>query len=148
MIYGTDTDWGAIKGDILMPMTKAEQDSTVEQSTPIQGNGPSPDELAVAHGIATYGKVAQERDELAKQLDQAMKLITINKIEIEALRAERAVAVSRSESYRHERDLAVVSHADDTATLRTLFQSLLALMRQFEIEHAPLVVKESKTDEP
>jgi hypothetical protein len=101
-----------------------------------KGNGTmSPEQLAVQHGIATYAKVQQERDEALKNLESANKAITVNKIEIESLRAELAAERSRCSSYQLERDDAVAN----LVVYQTLFMGIQALLRTFGIEHAPLV---------
>ncbi len=62
-------------------------------------------------------------------------MCAVHKIEIEELRAQKAIAESRITSYQNERDDAV----SNTATLQTLFTAVMALLRTFGIEHAPLV---------
>jgi len=113
---------------------------TAEQETP-SGNGntngiaQTPEELAVAHGIASYQQLRSDRDDLQKKLDRLEQILTVSKIEIEGLRAEKEVAASRIESYQHERDTAV----EDLATYKTLFRTLQGILRTFSIEHAPLL---------
>jgi len=94
-----------------------------------------PQALAVQHGIATFAKLQAERDDLHNGLTKAMQLITINKLEIEELRAQKAVAESRVASYQAERDDAVAN----LAIYQTLYISVMALLRTFGIENAPLV---------
>jgi chromosome segregation ATPase len=99
------------------------------------GGQQTPEELAVAHGIANYQRVVSERDELKRQMDKMEQLLTVHKIEIEGLRAEAAASVSRIESYQHERDDAVAN----LAVYQTLFTAILGTLRTFGIEHAPLM---------
>jgi uncharacterized protein (DUF3084 family) len=106
-----------------------------EQLATVKPGTPTPEELAVAHGIANYHRVVTERDELQKQLDRKDQTLTVNKIEIEALRAELSATHTRSASYQHERDDAVAN----LAVYQTLFMSVMAQMRTFGIENAPLV---------
>ena len=104
--------------------------------TDTQTNGSeSPGELAVRHGIASYQSIVIERDELAKRLETAEKLIAVYKIEIEGYRAQTAAESNRTVSYQNERDNAVAN----LAIYQTLFTSFLAQMRAFEIENVPLV---------
>jgi len=115
---------------------------TAEQDIP-SGNGntngiaQTPEELAVAHGIASYQQLRFERDDLQKKLDRLEQILTVSKIEIEGLRAEKEVAATRIESYQHERDSAVA----DLAVYKTLFTTLQGILRTFGIEHAPLLKK-------
>ncbi|WP_442784137.1 hypothetical protein [Collimonas fungivorans] len=99
----------------------------------------SPEELAVAtavqHHVASYQRVVAERDELQRQLDRMEQSMTVSKIEIEALRAERGAAVSRMESYQRERDDAVAN----LTVYQTMYISMMAQLRAFGIEHAPLI---------
>ena len=107
--------------------------------TTLQNGGQTPDELAIEaavhHHVSSYKQVCAERDELQKQNDRKDQLLTIAKIEIEGLRADKEASVSRTEGYQIERDEAVA----DLAVYQTLFTSVLALLRTFGIEHAPLV---------
>jgi predicted site-specific integrase-resolvase len=106
----------------------------------------TPEELAVKsaveHHVASYARVTNERDELLRQVAKLEQQITVNKIEIEALRGERSTAVSRMESYQHERDDAVAN----LAVYQTLFIAFNGLLRTFGIEHAPLVKKATAPD--
>jgi hypothetical protein len=97
----------------------------------------TPEELAVAHGIASYQSLRTSRDDLQKKYDQLEQLLTISKIEIEGQRAEAATAVSRIEAYQLERDNAIA----DLAVYQTLFITLQGILRTFGIENAPLVKK-------
>jgi hypothetical protein len=97
----------------------------------------TPEELAVAHGIASYQSIRTERDELQKKIHQLEQQITIFKIEIEGQHSEAAVAASRIEAYQLERDNAVA----DLAVYQTLFITLMGILRTFGIENAPLVKK-------
>jgi len=101
------------------------------------GIAQTPEELAVAHGIASYQQLRSERDDLQKKLDRLEQILTVSKIEIEGLRAEKEVAATRLESYQHERDKAV----EDLATYKTLFRTLQGILRTFSIEHEPLLKK-------
>jgi hypothetical protein len=125
-------------------MNEARNQTSIRAETvPSQGNGKkppvppqqTPEELAVAHGIANYQRAVTERDELQKQNDRQEQMLTVAKIEIEGLRAELAAAQSRIASYQHDRDDAVAN----LGVYQTLFISFLAQMRAFGIEHAPLV---------
>ena len=98
-------------------------------------NGQSPEELAVAYGIANYQRVVSERDELKSRLDKMEQLLTINKIEIEGLKVDNAKSVSRMEAYQHERDEAVAN----LAVYQTLFSTIQGILRTFGIEHAPIL---------
>jgi len=100
-----------------------------------KNNGQTPEELAVAHGIANYQRVVTERDEAREKLLAVEKLIAVYKIEVEGLRAQVAAETSRIQSYQQERDDAVAN----LAIYQTLFASLQALLRTFGVEHAPLV---------
>jgi hypothetical protein len=112
-------------------------------ATPTNGKKPppaippqqTPEELAVAHGIANYQRVITERDALQKVVDRQEQMLTVARIEIEGLRAELAAAQSRIASYQHDRDDAVAN----LGVYQTLFISFLAQMRAFGIEHAPLI---------
>ena len=95
----------------------------------------SPEELAVAHGIANYQRAISDRDDLQRKLDAAEKMIAVHKIEIEELRAQKASAESRITSYQMERDDAI----SNLAVYETLFISINSLMRTFNIENAPHV---------
>ena len=97
----------------------------------------TPEELAVAHGIASYQQLRSERDALQKRVDQMEQLLSISKIEIEGLRAESATHQSRTEGYQLERDSAVI----DLTVYQSLFTAVLGLLRTFGIENAPLVKK-------
>jgi uncharacterized protein (DUF3084 family) len=101
------------------------------------GIAQTPEELAVAHGIASYQQLRSERDDLQTQLNRLEQILTVSKIEIEGLRAEKEVAATRLESYQHERDTAV----EDLATYKTLFRTLQGILRTFSIEHEPLLKK-------
>jgi hypothetical protein len=98
-------------------------------------NGPSPEQLAVQHGIATYAKVQQERDEAYKQIEALGKQLTVSKIEIEALRAEAAATGSRCSSYQLERDDAIAN----LAVYQTLFITVQGILRTFGIKHEALI---------
>ena len=100
---------------------------------------PTPEELAVAHGIANYQQLRSERDDLQKQMDRKDQTLTVNKIEIEALRAELSVTQTRIASYQHERDDAVAN----LAVYQTLYMTMMAQMRTFGIEHAPIVKEQA-----
>jgi hypothetical protein len=95
----------------------------------------TPEELAVAHGIASYKRMAMERDELKTHLEKLEQVLTVAKIEIEGLRAEAAAQLTRLESYQHERDEAV----GNLAVYQTLFTTLQGVLRTFGIDHAPIV---------
>jgi len=97
----------------------------------------TPEELAVAHGIASFQHLRAERDELQRKLSKLEQQQTVSKIEIEGLRAESAAAASRVESYQTERDNAVT----DLAIYQSLFTTMQGILRAFGIEHAPLVKK-------
>jgi hypothetical protein len=90
---------------------------------------------AVQHHVASYQRVVGERDELLRQRDQFEQMLTVNKIEIEGLRSELGVAQSRIASYQQERDDAVAN----LAVYQTLYISVMALLRTFGIDHAPLI---------
>ena len=70
--------------------------------------GQSPEELAVAHGIANFQRVVTERDEYKHKLEIAEKLIAVYKIELDGQRAQLEIERSRMQSYQVERDDAVV----------------------------------------
>lgn len=101
----------------------------------------TPEELAVAHGIANYQRAVTERDDLQKVVDRQEQMLTVAKIEIEGLRAELAAAQSRIASYQQDRDDAVAN----LAIYQTLFIAFNSLLRTFGIEHAPLI-KEPHAD--
>lgn len=100
-----------------------------------KNNGQSPEELAVAHGIANYQRVVTERDELNHKLTTAEQLIAVYKIEVEGLRAQVAAESTRIQSYQQERDDAVAN----LVIYQTLFTTVQSLLRTFGIEHAPIV---------
>ena len=104
------------------------------------GNGQqSPEELAVQaavqHHVTSYKNVCSERDELLRQRDRHEQQLTVDKIEIEALRAELAAERTRCASYQLESDDAIAN----IAVYQTLFIAFQGLLRTFGIEHAPLV---------
>jgi TolA-binding protein len=99
--------------------------------------GQSPEELAVAHGIASYQQLRSHRDELQKKVEKLEQLLTVSKIEVEGLRTEHQIATSRIESYQHERDAAVA----DLAIYQSLFISLQSMLKTFGIDNALLVKK-------
>ena len=103
------------------------------------GIAQTPEELAVAHGIASYQQLRSERDDLQTQLNRLEQILTVSKIEIEGLRAEKEITATRLESYQHERDKAV----EDLAIYKTLFRTLQGILRTFGIEHAPLLKDKS-----
>ena len=105
------------------------------QAKQTNGQQQTPEELAVAHGIANYQRVVTERDELKTQISKMEQLLTVYKIEIEGLRAEAAASVSRVESYQHERDDAVAN----LAVYQSMFITVQGILRTFGIEHAPLL---------
>jgi chromosome segregation ATPase len=123
---------------------------TAEQAATPNGNGnnngiaQTPEELAVAHGIASYQQLRAERDELQKKVDRLEQILTVSKIEIEGLRAENEIAATRIESYQAERDHAVT----DLATYQALFTTLQGILRTFGIEHAPLLKKITLPTQP
>jgi chromosome segregation ATPase len=104
---------------------------------------PTPEELAVhnavQHHVASYQRLQSERDELRRQCDRHEQAAKVDKIEIEGLRVEVATAQSRIASYQHERDDAVAN----LAVYQSLYISMMAQMRAFGIEHAPLVKEPS-----
>lgn len=106
------------------------------------GIAQTPEELAVAHGIASYQQLRTERDNLQAQVNRLEQVITVSKIEIEGLRTEKEIAITRIESYQAERDKAV----EDLAIYKTLFRTLQGIMRTFSIEHAPLLKNISPPD--
>jgi hypothetical protein len=125
-----------------MTMIKQTEKPKPEQPLPpLNGQPPqaTPEELAVAtavqHHVASYQRVVGERDELLRQRDQFEQMLTVNKIEIEGLRSELGVAQSRIASYQQERDDAVAN----LAVYQTLYISVMALLRTFGIDHAPLI---------
>ena len=97
----------------------------------------TPEELAVAHGIASYQQLRSERDALQQKVNQLEQQLTVSKIEIEGLRATAAVSETRVETYQHERDNAVV----DLAIYQTLFTTVQGIWRTFGVENAPLIKK-------
>jgi chromosome segregation ATPase len=99
------------------------------------GNDQTPEELAVAHGIASYKRMENERNDLKNHLEKLEQVLTIAKLEIEGLRADAAANVTRLESYQHERDEAV----GNLAVYQTLFTTLQGILRTFGIDHAPIV---------
>jgi len=106
------------------------------------------DELAIAaavqHHVASFKQLQTERDDLQRKVDKLEQQVTVNKIEIEALRAERAATVSRMESYQHERDDAVAN----LTVYQSLFVGIMAQLRAFGIEHSPLVREEHNGPTP
>ena len=101
----------------------------------LTGSGESPEELAVKHGIASYKRMENERNDLKSQIDKYEQILTVAKIEIEGLRADASAQQSRMESYQRERDEAV----GHLATYQTLFSTLQGILRTFGIDHAPIV---------
>lgn len=126
-----------------MTMIKqTERPPTPEKPMPPTNGQPpqqTPEEIAVAsavqHHVASYQRVVVERDELLRQRDKLEQHLTVNKIEIEGLRSELGVAQSRIASYQQERDDAVAN----LAVYQTLYISVMALLRTFGIDHAPLI---------
>ncbi len=124
---------------------QGKQDMTSTDTPRTNGNGkknktpepvpPSTEQLAVESAARSFAKLQTDRDEMDRKLTTALQMCAVHKIEIEELRAQKAVAESRIASYQNERDDAV----SNTATLQTLFTAVMALMRTFNIEHAPLV---------
>jgi hypothetical protein len=107
-------------------------------ATPTNGKKPpavqqTPEELAVAHGIANYQRAVTERDELQKLVDRQEQMLTVARIEIEGLRAELAAAVSRMQSHQLDRDDAVAN----AAAWQSLFISISAQLRAFEVPAGP-----------
>jgi chromosome segregation ATPase len=113
---------------------------------PLKSNGPppsvvppTPEELAVhnavQHHVASYQRLQTERDELRKFVDRLEQGAKVDKIEIESLRVELSTAQSRIASYQHERDDAVAN----LAVYQSLYISIMAQLRAFGIEHAPLI---------
>ena len=104
---------------------------------------PTPDEQAVAaavqHHVASYKAVCNERDALLQQRDRLEQQLTINKIEVEGLRAELATSQSRIQSYQAERDDAVAN----LTVYQTMYVSIMAQLRAFGIEHQPLIKETS-----
>lgn len=104
-------------------------------------NGQTPEELAVAHGVANFQRVMTERDETNVKLATAEKLIAVYKIEIEGYRAQAAAEATRTLSYQQERDDAVAK----LAKYETMFTSFYSQMRAFRVKHGPVI--ESPDDE-
>lgn len=101
----------------------------------MQTNGQSPEELAVAHGVANFQRIMTERDESNAKLTTAEKLIAVYKIEIEGYRAQLAAETTRTLSYQQERDDAVAK----LAKYETMYTSFYAQMRAFGVENTPFV---------
>jgi hypothetical protein len=93
----------------------------------------TPEELAVAHGIANYQRAVTERDDLQKLVDRQEQMLTVAKIETEGLRAELAAAQSRIASFQGDRDDAVIN----AAAWQSLFISISAQLRAFEVPAGP-----------
>jgi hypothetical protein len=104
------------------------------------GEDKSVEELAVAHGIASYKRMEVERNDLKNEVEKLEQVLTIAKLEIEGLRAENAAQQTRLESYQHERDEAI----GNLAIYQTLFTSFQGLLRTFGIDHAPIVKEAPK----
>lgn len=98
-------------------------------------DGKSPEELAVAHGIASYKRIETERNDLRNHIEKLEQVLAVAKIEIEGMRADAAAQVTRIEGYQNERDDAVTN----LAVYQTLFSTLQGILRTFGIDHAPIV---------
>jgi hypothetical protein len=97
----------------------------------------TPEELAVAHGIANYQRAVTERDDLQKLVDRQEQMLTVARIEIEGLRAELAAERSRMAAYQHERDDAVAVNAG----WESFFIDINAMMRARGIPAGPHIRK-------
>lgn len=99
--------------------------------------GQSPEELAVAHGVANFQRVVAERDEYKTKWELAEKLIAVYKIELDGQRAQLEIERSRTQSYQVERDDAVVLCSTVEATL----ENIMAIGRAHQVANIPMVKK-------
>jgi hypothetical protein len=112
-----------------------EMEEIVNAKTNGSAEDKTPEELAVAHGIASYKRMENERNDLKNHVEKLEQVLAVAKIEIEGLRVDAASQVTRLESYQRERDEAVA----DLAVYQTLFTTLQGILRTFGIDHAPII---------
>lgn len=89
----------------------------------------------IEYGIAATQQVAQERDDALAQVEDLTKKLAAMKVEVESLQAMSSAQESRAQSHQNERDEAVAKRAEYEVLLR----SIQAQMREFGIQHEPLV---------
>ena len=115
------------------------------------GNGnkndlPDDRKAAVEAGLAHYQLVAAERDALAKEIDKLLKDITSHKIMVEAQKSQMNDLESKIATANLLREEAVAQRAK----YETLFMSIMAMLRTFNIPAAPLIKEmndENETDD-
>jgi hypothetical protein len=111
-----------------MPITKENSNDGSQPPS-------SPEAEQFATSIVAYNTLKQERDDLQKQLDKMQQNLTVFKIENEQLRAQLTIERERNVTYQHDID----EIKDVASGFQALFIGIMAQMRAFQIEHAPLV---------
>lgn len=111
------------------------------------GNGnkndlPDDRKAAVEAGLAHYQLVAAERDALAKEIDKLLKDITSHKIMVEAQKSQMNDLESKIATANLLREEAVAQRAK----YETLFMSIQAMLRTFNIPATPLIKEMNDED--
>lgn len=108
------------------------------------GNGlPESRQAAVQQGLHFFQETAAERDQLATEVQRLRADIAGHKVAIEAMEVQLLDAQSRVSSATIIRDQANA----DRAKWESLFISMYAQMRAFNVPAAPLV-REANPNEP